>query len=118
MAQIDLRLSTLKQADGTCEILIRFYQGSKINLRAKSGVFIAPDYFEYTINWPKTLEAGVAMPKKMTKTTTMANAEKKGYWISSSRVMKMPIRQMLKGIGLNWLLTNLIIRKNIYQRMF
>ena len=79
MAQIDLRLSTLKQADGTCEILIRFYQGSKFNLRAKSGVFIAPDYFEYTINWPKTLEAGVAMPKKMTKTTTMANAEKKGY---------------------------------------
>ena len=79
MAQIDLRLSTLKQADGTCEILIRFYHGSKFNLRAKSGVFIAPDYFEYTINWPKTLEAGVAMPKKMTKTTTMANAEKKGY---------------------------------------
>ena len=84
MAQIDLRLSTLKQADGTCEILIRFYQGSKFNLRAKSGVFIAPDYFEYTINWPKTLEAGVAMPKKMIKTATLANAEKKGYVLNGA----------------------------------
>lgn len=84
MAQIDLRLSTLQQANGTHEILIRFYQGSKFNLRAKSGVSIEPDYFEYTINWAKTLKAGISMPKKMIRTSTLSNATKKGYVLNGA----------------------------------
>ena len=48
MAQIEQRLSTKVQKDtGMCEVLIRFFQGSKFNLRAKSGVFVSPEYFEY-----------------------------------------------------------------------
>ena len=79
MAQIELRLSGREQENGTREILIRFYQGSKFNLRAKSGIYINPEYFEYKINWGKTLEAGVAMPKKTIKATTLSNAAKRGY---------------------------------------
>ena len=72
MAQIELRLSGREKENGTREILIRFYQGSKFNLRAKSGIYINPEYFEYKINWGKTLEAGVAMPKKTIKATIPA----------------------------------------------
>lgn len=79
MAQIELRLSGREQGNGTREVLIRFYQGSKFNLRAKSEIYINPEYFEYKINWGKTLEAGVAMPKKTIKTTTLSNAAKRGY---------------------------------------
>ena len=79
MAQIELRLSSREQENGTREILIRFYQGSKFNLRAKSEIYINPEYFEYKINWGKTLEAGIAMPKKTIKTTTLGNAAKRGY---------------------------------------
>ena len=51
MAQIEQRLSTKVQKDtGMCEVLIRFFQGSKFNLRAKSGVFVSPEYFEYYID--------------------------------------------------------------------
>ena len=50
MAKVDLRLSGRAQDNGKREILIRFYQGKQFNLRAKTGVFIDPDYFEYDID--------------------------------------------------------------------
>ena len=61
MAKVDLRLSGRAQDNGKREILIRFYQGKQFNLRAKTGVFIDPDYFEYDIDWTKTVKAGVKM---------------------------------------------------------
>ncbi len=51
MAQIELRLSTkIQKETGMCEVLIRFFQGTKFNVRAKSGVFVSPEYFEYYID--------------------------------------------------------------------
>lgn len=39
MAQIELRLSSKVQKEtGMCEVLIRFFQGTKFNTRAKSGI--------------------------------------------------------------------------------
>ena len=64
MAQIELRLSSKKLTNGKSEILLRFYNGKKFNLRAKSGVYIDPKYFEYEIDWGKTVESGIKMPKK------------------------------------------------------
>ena len=64
MAQIEQRLSAKVQKDtGMCEVLIRFFQGSKFNLRAKSGVFVSPEYFEYYIDRAKTESLGVKRRK-------------------------------------------------------
>lgn len=50
MAQIELRLSSkLQKETGICEVLIRFFQGTKFNTRAKSGIFVSPEFFEYYI---------------------------------------------------------------------
>lgn len=49
------------------------------NLRAKSGVHIDPKYFEYEIDWGKTVESGIKMPKKTISSTTKGNALKNGY---------------------------------------
>lgn len=50
MAQIELRLSSKVQKDtGKREFLIRFYQGNKFDMYAKSEVYINPDFFEYYI---------------------------------------------------------------------
>ncbi len=39
MAQIELRLSSKVQKEtGMCEVLIRFFQGTKFNTRSKSGI--------------------------------------------------------------------------------
>lgn len=79
MAQIELRLSSKKLTNGKSEILLRFYNGKKFNLRAKSGVYIDPKYFEYEIDWGKTVESGIKMPKKTISSTTKGNALKNGY---------------------------------------
>lgn len=48
MAQIELKLSARTQKEtGMREVMIRFVQGWKFNARAKSGIFVSPDYFEY-----------------------------------------------------------------------
>ena len=104
MAKVDLRLSGRAQDNGKREILIRFYQGKQFNLRAKTGVFIDPDYFEYDIDWTKTVKAGVKMPKKAITSTTLSNAEKHGYMlretgeivVSEQKVISNIVRKDLK----------------------
>ena len=104
MAKVDLRLSGRAQDNGKREILIRFYQGKQFNLRAKTGVFIDPDYFEYDIDWTKTVKAGVKMPKKAITSTTLSNAEKHGYMlretgeivVSEQKVISNIVRKELK----------------------
>lgn len=53
MATIELRLSSKIQDNGRSEVLLRLYQGSKLNLRAKTGVYVCPEHFEYYIDRKK-----------------------------------------------------------------
>ena len=65
MATIELRLSSkIQKETGQSEVLLRLFQGSKLNLRAKTGVFVSPVHFEYYIDRKKTLLLGVKVPDK------------------------------------------------------
>ena len=87
MAQIEQRLSAKVQKDtGMCEVLIRFFQGSKFNLRAKSGVFVSPEYFEYYIDRAKTESLGVKVPGNLL-TATEEKAKKSHYVLRQSGII-------------------------------
>ena len=98
MAKVDLRLSSREQDNGKREILIRFYQGKQFNLRAKTGVLINPDYFEYDIDWTKTVNAGVKMPKKAITSTTLSNAEKHGYTLRETGEIVVSEQKVISNI--------------------
>ncbi len=84
MAQVELRLSSkIQKETGRSEVMIRFYQGNKFDLYAKSEVFINPDYFEYYVNRSKTKEMGVHLPDNVI-TATPAKAERQGYALRKS----------------------------------
>lgn len=84
MAQIELSLSQkLQKETGKAEILIRFFNGKKFNLRCKSEVFVSPDYFEYFINVDKTQKLGVTIQGNR-NTATIIEAEKQGWVLRSS----------------------------------
>ena len=79
MATIELRLSPkIQKETRRSEILIRLFQGSKLNLRAKSGVYVSPEHFEYFIDRERTALTGVSVPNK-TITAIMKDAVKNGY---------------------------------------
>lgn len=64
MAKLELSLSKrLDENTGKAEILIRFFAKS-FNLRAKSGIYVKPEYFEYHV---KGLEEETASPTKAAK---------------------------------------------------
>ena len=87
MAQIELRTSSKVQKEtGMCEVLIRFFQGSKINLRAKSGVFVSPEYFEYYIDRAKTESLGIKVPGNLL-TATEEKAKKSHYVLRQSGII-------------------------------
>ena len=70
MAQIELRTSSKVQKEtGMCEILIRFFQGTKFNTRAKSGIFVSPEFFEYHIDRDKTEDLGIKVPGNIATAT-------------------------------------------------
>lgn len=48
------------------EVLIRFFNGKEFNVRAKSGIWVLPEYFEYYIDRAKTEKAGVKVPGNLT----------------------------------------------------
>ena len=79
MAKIELRLSTKVQKE-TCrqEVLIRFHEGKKFCLYAKSGVYVSPEFFEYYIDRAATEANNVSVPSKLV-TATQKKAECKGY---------------------------------------
>jgi len=82
--QIEFSLSRkTDKVTGKAEILIKFYSGSQFCLRAKSGVFVNPDYFEYYIDRSKTKKSGVRVPDNLI-TSTIAKAEKCGYQLRTS----------------------------------
>lgn len=87
MAQIELRLSSkIQKETGMCEVLIRFFQGTKFNTRAKSGLFVSPEYFEYYIDRAKTEKQGIKVPASLA-TITQDKAEKLGYALRQSGVI-------------------------------
>lgn len=67
MANIDLKLSSKEdKITHRSEILIRFYQGQKIDFRVKTGLFIQPRHFKYFVNRAATKKQGVDIPDKIT----------------------------------------------------
>jgi integrase len=84
MAQIELRLSSkVQKITGRSEVLIRLYQGSKLDIYGKSGIFISPAYFEYYVNREQTRKNGVTVPDKV-QTSTAEAAINKGYVLRRS----------------------------------
>lgn len=81
MATIELRLSSkIQKETGRSEVLLRLYQGSKLNLRAKTGIFVSPAHFEYYIDRKKTQLLGVKVPDKAI-TVTKEDAVKNHFII-------------------------------------
>jgi hypothetical protein len=79
MAQIELRLSAkTDKITGLNEVLVRFYEGSKFNLRSKTGIFVSRKHFEFYINREATEKKGIKIKTKDI-TATRSEAEKKGY---------------------------------------
>ena len=87
MAQIEVRLSSKVQKEtGMCEVLIRFFQGTKFNTRAKSGIFVSPEFFEYYIDRDKTEKLGVKIPGNLTTATT-ERADRYHYVLRQSGII-------------------------------
>lgn len=81
MATIELRLSSkIQKETGRSEVLLRLYQGSKLNLRTKTGIFVSPAHFEYYINRKETQLHGVKVPDKAI-TVTKEDAVKNHFII-------------------------------------
>ena len=65
MAKIELRLSSKVQKDtGRSEVLLRLFQGSKLDLYAKTSVFISPNHFEYYKDEAKSKKEGYPIFRK------------------------------------------------------
>lgn len=83
MANIDLKLSSKEdKITHRSEILIRFYQGQKIDFRVKTGLFIQPRHFKYFVNRAATKKQGVDIPDKITF-VCKDEAKAKGYVVAT-----------------------------------
>ena len=83
MANIDLKLSSKEdKITHRSEILIRFYQGQKIDFRVKTGLFIQPRHFRYFVNRAATKKQGVDIPDKITS-VCKDEAKAKGYVVTT-----------------------------------
>lgn len=77
MAKLEYSLSARTQ-DGTGrnEVMLRFFQGSRFNLRAKSEVYVNPDFFEYYVNRSRTYEEGIRIPDRVISATVKVAEQK------------------------------------------
>ena len=83
MANIDLKLSSKEdKITHRSEILIRFYQGQKIDFRVKTGLFIQPRHFRCFVNRAATKKQGVDIPDKITS-VCKDEAKAKGYVVAT-----------------------------------
>ena len=83
MANIDLKLSSKEdKVTHRSEILIRFYQGQKIDYRVKSGLLVEPRHFRYFVNRNASKKQGVVIPDKVLS-VTKEEAKSKGYAIAT-----------------------------------
>ena len=88
MAKIHLSLSSKKDDRGQQQVMIRLFEGSKVNLRGKSRIFLNEDYFHYHINIPETIKIGVPAPES--GLANMKEAKKKGYVLYSHGEIIIP----------------------------
>lgn len=98
MAKLELRLSSkVQNATGRSEILISLFY-NRMTFRAKSRIFINPDYFLFYIDWQKTedLAKGIGKVVKRTKDglSSLAKAQKNGYILRTCG--ELDIRQTLE----------------------
>ena len=97
MAKIEFRLSSKTQESGRSEILITITH-LHMRLRAKSGIFIDPAFFEHDIDWKKTEEVTKAEGRTIKRTNDQTATEKKaiknGYILKDSGVLE--VRQTLE----------------------
>ncbi len=80
MAKIELKLSSkISPETGRQEILVRFFNGKRFNLRAKSEIYVSRDFFEYYVDRKRTrTEYNTTIPDKVTS-ATLDEAEKFGW---------------------------------------
>lgn len=88
MAKIEYRLSKKILSDsGKSEIVIQFSH-LHYNMRAKSGIFVNPSFFEFNIDWRKTdqsaKELGITIERIKDSTTSIAKAAKMGLVLQES----------------------------------
>ena len=88
MAKIEYRLSKKILSDsGKSEIVIQFSH-LHYNMRAKSGIFVNPSFFEFNIDWRKTdlsaKESGITIERTKENTTSIAKAAKMGLVLQES----------------------------------
>jgi integrase len=94
MAKLEYSLSARTQ-DGTGrnEVMLRFFQGSKFNLRAKSDVYVNPDFFEYYVNRSRTYEKGIRIPDRVISATVKV-AEQKHWYLRGSGLIVVDGRRL------------------------
>ena len=99
MAQIELRTSARVQREtGMCEVLVRFFRGTRFNVRAKSGIYVSPDFFEYYIDRDKTEKAGISVPCHVT-TATLKEAKRRHYVLRHSGTVVIRHRKEAPGVA-------------------
>ena len=81
--KIKLSLSAKTDKSGRAEVMIRLFNGSQINQRAKSDIKINPDFFGFYIDRNKTEELGIKVDSKVV-TATRKEADKRGYILRDS----------------------------------
>ena len=87
MAKIELRLSSKVQKEtGRQEVIIRFHEGKRFSLNAKTEVYVSSDFFEWYIDRKKTEQYNIHVPPKLI-TITRKKAESKGYFLLNRGVI-------------------------------
>ena len=97
MAKIEFRLSSKIQDSGRSEILITITH-LHMRLRAKSGIFINPAFFEHDIDWKKTEDVAKAEGRTIRRTNEQTATESKsiknGYILKDSGILE--VRQTIE----------------------
>ena len=88
MAKIEYRLSKkILKDSGRSEIVIQLSH-QHLNMRAKSEVFVNPNYFEFYIDWRKTEQSaksvGLSIERTKELTATIEKANRFGYVLQDS----------------------------------
>lgn len=88
MSKIQLSLSSKCGSDNKRQIMIRLFEGSRINLRGKSRIFISDEYFQYNIDVKETAKRGILIPSGAM--ATQKEAERKGYVLCKHGNVEIP----------------------------
>ncbi len=88
MAKLEYSLSSRTHGGtGRNEVMLRFFQGSQFNLRARSQVYVNPDFFEYYVNRIRTYDEGIKIPDRVTSATIKVAEQKHWYLRGSGQIV-------------------------------